>query len=796
MKQQYDPKEAEPRWQAYWEKEKIYSFDEKSKKRTYSIDTPPPYASAGHLHVGHALSYTQFEIVARIMRQLGFNVYFPPGFDNNGLPTEKYVEEKFGIDKSKTNRADFRKLCLAESRKVERVYADKVFRALGHSYDWSLLYTTIDPEAQKVSQTSFVKLYEKGDCYRAEQPVIWCCKHQTALAQAEVEDKARSTKLNYVLFDCNDGKIEIATTRPELLSSCVGIFVHPEDKRYKNIVGKKAKVPLFDYEVQIMQDEKVDMEFGTGIVMVCTFGDTTDLEWWQKHKLPLKISITKDGKLNENAKQFAGLSLGEARAAILTELKKQERLVKQEELQQTVGSCWRCSTPIEFLVAKQWFIKTLKYKKELIDYGKKVKWHPEFMRVRYEDWVKNLGWDWCISRQRFYGVPIPVWYCKRCGKEMIAEEKELPIDPIEVKPKKQCECGSKEFAAEEDVFDTWMTSSNTPEIASRWLEKPLLYKKIAPMSLRPQSHDIIRTWAFYTILKSFLLFKRVPWKELIINTFVLDEKGKGMSKSKGNVVWADDLIGRYNVDSFRYWVATASLGSDLPFKEQELVAGNKLITKLWNASKFVMLNMKGYKHKKIAEKDLSSAIDKWLLIKLNKAIKDVTDSYLKYDIASGKKKVETFFWHTFCDNYLEIVKQRLYQGSKQEKKSAQYTLYVSLLAILKLIAPLMPHITEEIYHAFFKKYEKEKSIHISRWPETPGIEDKRIESAGDAAVDVISKVRQLKTKNQKSLKSEINLALEKGILAQIKPMLSDLQAVTNAKRLEEGKFNVEFLDKI
>jgi len=492
----YEAKEVEAKWQKYWEKEKLYKFDRKSKKPIYSIDVPPPYASAGHLHVGHALHYTQFEIMARYKRMNGFNVYFAPCFDNNGLPTEKYVEEKYKISKKDTTRAEFRKLCRKESAEVEKAYADKVFRALGHSYDWDLLYTTISPEAQKVAQMSFLDLYEKGECYRGEEPTIWCTHHQTALAQAEVEDVQRKTKLNYVNFELADGdQIEIATTRPEFLPMCVGIFVHPDDKRYKKLIGKEAIVPVFGQKVKIRADEKVDKEFGSGIVMVCTFGDNTDIEWWKKHKLDLKMGMTVDGKLNELAGKFKGLSLEQGREEILEELKRENKLVKQEELEQTVGGCWRCKTPVEYLVTKQWFIRTLKHKKELIKQAKKVKWYPSFYFKRFEDWTNNLGWDWIISRQRFYGVPMPVWYCSKCGEFFLPDKKNLPVDPSEDKPKGKCKCGSGDFDPELDVFDTWMTSSMSPEISARWLEKPEQFKKLFPMSLRPQSHDIIRTWA-------------------------------------------------------------------------------------------------------------------------------------------------------------------------------------------------------------------------------------------------------------------------------------------------------------
>jgi len=784
---EYNAKEVELKWQKYWEKNKIYKFDIKNKKPIYSIDTPPPYASAGHLHVGHGLHYTQFEIIARIRRQLGYNVYFVPGFDDNGLPTEKYVEEKLGINKSKTSKAEFRKLCLKESQKVEKDYANRVFRKLGHSYDWDLLYTTISPEAQKVTQTVFLRLVKKGDCYRKEEPVIWCPHHETALAQAEVEDLQRTTNLNYIDFDIagSNEKVVIATTRPEFLPACVGVFIHPTDKRYQHLIGKEIIVPLFNHRVKIMKDETVDKEFGTGIMMVCTFGDNADIEKWKKYNLELKSILTKDGNLNNLCGKYEGMKIEEAKKKIIEDLKKEGRIKKQEPLQQTVGSCWRCNTPVEYIVTKQWFLNTLPYKKELIKRSKEIKWHPEFMRTRFVNWTQNIGWDWIISRQRYYGVPIPVWYCNECGEVILPQEKELPLDPIEFK--KKCSKCKKEATPEKDVFDTWMTSSNTPEIASRWLENPSLYKKIAPMSLRPQSHDIIRTWAFYTILKSHLLFKRIPWKDIIIGTYILDPKGKGMSKSKGNAVWVDELIEKYNVDAFRYWVGSATLGSDLPFKEQELVAGKKFLTKLWNSSRFVFMNLKDYDFKKPKELE---PMDQWFLIKLAQLIEKTKELYLNYNIANAKREIESFFWHTFCDNYLEIAKDRLYNGERKAnaKKSAQYTLYHSLLTITKLIAPITPFITEEIYQLYFKQKEKSKSIHISKWPEIIEVKDKKIEKLGDNFIEILSKVRKFKADNKLSLKTEITLTIKDA--KKLKPIVEDLKAVTKAKEIKEGSFKI------
>ncbi len=793
LEKRYDAKKVEAKWQRFWDKERIFKFDEKSKKKVYSIDVPPPYASAGHLHIGHALHYTQFEIIARFRRMYGYNVYFAPCFDNNGLPTEKYVEEKFKVNKNNITRSKFRKLCLEESKKVEKGYADRVFKVLGHSYDWDLLYTTIDPEAQKVAQTSFIDLYEKGDCYRAEEPTIWCPHHQTALAQAEVEDLKRKTKLNYIDFDLENGsRISIATTRPEFLPACVGIFVHPEDKRNSHLIGRRAIVPLFNHKVKIMKDEKVDPKFGTGIVMVCTFGDNTDIEWWKKHKLDLRNCITLDGRMNETAGKYVGLTLDEARNEMLMDLEREGRLDKQEVIEQTVGSCWRCNTPVEFIVTEQWFIKALKYKKELIKQGKKINWYPGFHRKRFENWTKNLGWDWCISRQRFYGVPIPVWYCEQCGKELVASRRELPIDPTEKKPRRRCKCGSNKFKPDYDVFDTWMTSSLTPQIALRWLEKPNRYKKIFPMSYRAQSSDIIRTWAFYTILKSYLHFRNIPWKDIAIGTYVLDERGNGMHKSKGNAIWTHEVLDRYSVDVFRYWVGDASWGNDLRFQEREFVSGSKFLTKLWNAARFVIMNLKDYR----GEKPKLELLDKWMLTKVNKVVRDSTNNFLKYNTNESKRITEQLFWHVFCDNYLEIVKDRLYNEDRRgrnARKSAQYTLYFSLLAILKLIAPIMPHISEEIYQNYFKEREKSKSIHVSGWPKySKRLEDREAERIGEEVVEVVKKVRQYKAKHGRSLKTEVVLTLNRKRKRDYMKAIDDLKAVTNAKEIKFGdKFSVK-----
>jgi len=746
LDQQPDFAAIEKRTQKFWEKEEIYKFNPDSGKPIFSVDVPPVYASAGHLHIGHALHYTQLEIPTRFFRMNGCEIYFPPCFDDNGLPTEKMVEEKYNINKASTTKSAFRKLCIKESKLVEKAYSDRVYKKLGHGYDWSLLYTTINPSAQKVAQASFLDLIKKKLAYRAEEPTLWCTYHQTALAQAEVEDKARDTFLNYIYFDLeNGGKIEIATSRPEFLPACVGIFVHPEDERYKKLIGKHAIVPLFKQKVKILADAKVDPNFGSGIVMVCTFGDNTDIEWWKLHKLELRIIVNKDGTLNELAGKYAGLRLNEAKEKVLEDLKAEGAFIRQELLKQTVGVCWRCSTPVEFIVTKQWFIQLLQNKEAFIKQGQKVKWHPEFYRKRYEDWVNNLNWDWCISRQRFFGVPIPVWYCAKCNEPTFPELTDLPIDPTKDKPKKnKCKCGSEKFVPEEDVFDTWMTSSVSPQVASKCYDQPTWYKKIYPMSLRPQSHDIIRTWAFYTIVKSWYHEKSIPWKNIMLGTFVLDSHGHGMHKSKGNAIWFDDIIGKYNVDAFRYWVATANIGEDMPFQEKEIVRGNKIILKLWNTARFAEMNS-AHLPKIAPELEL---VDKWIYSRLAEVMKTYKNYFESFEMGKARKELEMFFLHEFCDNYLEMIKYRIYGTDDKSKKAAVWTFYNVLLEILKMWAPIIPHITEEIYQVVYKKhFWQAKSIHIKQFAKLDE-PDKKLLEDGKMALEAIALIRKYKQDNQ------------------------------------------------
>ncbi len=508
----------------------------------------------------------------------------------------------------------------------------------------------------------------------------------------------------------------------------------------------------------------------------------------EKEKVkPIEI-INNDGTLNKKAGFLNGLKVKKARKRIINELKKSGRVEKIEPINHVVNTHERCGEDIEILMIEQWFIKYLDLKKKMLQWGERLRWYPEYMKVRYENWVKGLKWDWNISRQRFYGVPIPVWYCKKCGEIILPEESQLPVDPLKDKPKKKCRCGSGEFIGEKDVLDTWATSSLTPRLAIELMPKKT-WKKLYPMNLRPQAHDIITFWLFNTVVKGNLHYKKNPFKDVMISGFVLDPKGKKMSKSKGNVIAPQEVFKIYGADALRYWAASSKLGEDLPYKEKDLITGKKFITKILNASRFVFMNLK----KKAKKPKKLEKIDKFFLNKLSIMIKDATNYFENYEYSKVKFDADNFFWKDFCDNYLEIIKRRIYSGNKQEKKSAEYTLYTSLLAILKMFAPITPFITEEIYQKHFKKYEKYKSIHISNWPEMEIRKNEKLEKAGNLFIQVLEKVRKKKAEKKKSVKAEIILTLDKKVQDKLKGMLDDLKAVVNAKEIKEGKFKIEFV---
>lgn len=788
----YNPHLVEERWIKKWEEEGIYKFDsEDTQREIFSVDTPPPTVS-GKMHLGHSFSYTQQDIIIRFQRMLGKNIFYPFGTDDNGLATERLIEKTKNIRAKDMSREDFVKLCLLTLEKELRPKYLADWKRIGMSCDWSIFYTTIDKHCQRLSQLSFIDLYKKGRVYRKDAPAMWCPECQTGISQQECKDKNLNSYFNDIIFKIRDEDIVIATTRPELLPACVAIFYHPTDKRYKKYKGKTAKVPLFNFEVPIIEDERAEPEKGTGIVMCCTFGDQTDMEWQKAYNLPIKIAITTDGKMSDIAGKYKGMNILEARKAIIEDLKKEKLLIRQEQITHVVNVHERCGTEIEFLKTKQWFIKYLDMKDEMLDWGSKLNWYPEHMKARYDNWIKGLQWDWLISRQRFFGVPFPLWYCKNCEAVIIADENSLPLDPLKNNPPiKECkDCGGKKFIPDTDVMDTWATSSLTPTIAVELVKGSKNYNRLFPMTLRPQAHDIITFWLFNTIVKSQLHYGVNPWRDVVISGFVLDPHRQKMSKSKGNVVEPQEVIKKYCADALRFWAAGVKLGDDLPYQEKDIITGMKTLTKLWNASRFVTINIENFTN--ITPKNIL-LMDRWILAELNKIIKICRESYMQYNYMRAKLEIEKFFWQTFCDNYLEICKGRLYGNNLEEKRSAQYALYNTLLNILKIFAPILPFITEEIFMNFFCKIENEKSIHLSKFPEEreDWDFDKELE-IGREFVKVLEEIRKYKSLNKMSMKDEISRVVVTTKI-DIKEAIEDLKNVSKVKEIiiKKGEFKVE-----
>lgn len=726
LDKEYNSQKVEEKWLNLW-KDEMYYFDWNSKKPHYIIDTPPPYPT-GSFHIGNTLNWCYIDFIARYKRMKGYEVMFPQGWDCHGLPTEVKVEEKYGISKNDVPRGKFRELCVAFTEEnIEKMR--KTMKRMGFSVDWSKEYITMYPEYYSKTQLSFVRMHNKGLIYKSYHPVIYCPRCQTTIALAEIEYKSGKTTLNYINFD--DGVI-IATTRPELIPACVAIAVNPSDERYKHLVGKKVRVPTTEYEVEIIEDEEVDPEFGTGIVMICTFGDRQDVKWWKKHNLELRIILDNNGLLNEKAGKYRGLTIKEARERILKDLKNEGRLLKQEEIDHNVGVCWRCKTPVEIIAEEQWFVKVERDK--ILNAARKIKWIPNHMLSRLESWVEGMEWDWVISRQRIFATPIPVWYCKKCGKIKIAKEEWLPVDPTKDKPLEPCECGSTEFVGEDDVLDTWMDSSITSLIISGW---PNL--KEYPTSLRPQGHDIIRTWAFYTILRSIALVNQIPWYEIVINGMVLGEDGRKMSKSLGNIIQPDEVIEKYGADALRQWAASGVVGSDVIFTWKEVISASRFQQKFWSILRFTMLHIKDYKPNNEDLNYLRDA-DKWILSKLNRLIKEVDEHMENYRFGDALKAIRSFAWYEYADNYLEIVKNRLYAGNEDEKRAARYVLYKTMDVLCRLIAPFTPFLAEECWSKF-----KDGSVHLQSYPKPDeGLIDEEAEKKGEVIKEIVVAIRRFK----------------------------------------------------
>ena len=786
LSKKYNFHESEKKWQDFWKDNNIYKYNFHREKETFSIDTPPPTVS-GSLHIGHIFSYTQAEIIARYERMQGKNVFYPFGFDDNGLPTERLVEKERGIKAVNMPRSEFTKICLETASKYEEKFKE-LWMSMGFSTDWSLKYSTIDKNVQRISQKAFMDMAKCGKAYMKESPVLWCTTCQTSIAQAELETIECESVFNYIPFTCENEEIIVATTRPELLYGCVCLFINPKDKRYEKFKGKKVKVPLYGFEIPILEDEKVSMDKGTGAVMCATFGDITDVEWYEKYNLPYKRVILKDGSISPEVPFISNLKVKAARKKIIEILKENNLLIKSENIMHNVSVHERCKEPIEIIPSTQWYINILSEKEKYLKAADEINWHPDSMKIRYINWVENLKWDWCISRQRYFGIPFPIWYCKKCGKVYYAEEESLPVNPLEDSPKKPCSCGSHEFIPETAVLDTWATSSLSPLINGRWKTKEDITEKLIPMGMRTQAHEIIRTWAFYSIVRSLYHLGIIPWKDIMICGYVLAKKGEKISKSKNNGTFSPEaLISNNSADALRYWSAGAKLGTDTMFSEADLKISKRFLTKLWNAGSFTIMQLGGYKKKK---PETLLPVDLWII---NKALETekIAKGYLdNYEIGLARQAVDEFFWKDYCDFYLEIVKDRLYKPElhgENERRSAQYALYKVYLEILKMYSIYVPHITEEIYHGYFIDFEKESSIHLLTWEKTIKIKDEKILSFGEDLKYIIGEVRKFKTSNNFSMKEEIELLkliVPKALEEFIKITLKDIKACTSSKSIE------------
>ena len=842
----YKHKDLESEWKDKWKENQVYSWDPNgSRENTFVIDSPPPTVS-GSLHIGHVFSYTHQDLLARYNRMKGKNICYPMGWDDNGLPTERRVQNLFRVKCNPSvpydsdwkaerrkkgpvleiSRQNFIEACATVTHEDEAAFED-LWRTLGLSIDWDLQYATIDEHCRKISQTSFLEMVDKGMAYSMEAPTMWDVDFQTAVAQAEVVDHMRPGKFHDIRFTVDGGgDFVISTTRPELLPACIAVVAHPDDERYQDLFGKHAVTPLFDAKVPILASDHADPEKGTGILMVCTFGDSADVEFWKRSGLPIKQVIGRAGtllpitfgegnfhsenveKAQKNYDELAGLAVKEAKARV-AELLAADQLpdgrcplvAEPHSIEHPVKYYEKGDRPLEFVPTRQWFVRLLEHRDALKAQGSKIKWHPSFMETRYQHWVEGLNLDWCISRQRYFGVPFPVWYpldaqgeCK-FDEPIFAKPEQLPVDPMSFVPEGYTEeqrGRPNGFAGDPDVMDTWATSSLTPQIISHWSLDEKRHEKLFPMDIRPQSHEIIRTWAFYTIVKAWIHNNDIPWKHVVISGWILDPDRKKMSKSVGNVVTPHHLLEDYSSDGVRYWAARARLGADTAFDEGVLKVGKKLTTKLFNASRFVLSQLERVD----ADLDdltvdlITDQVDLDFFNRLKQTAIDAGNAFEKFDYAAALEVSEKEFWG-FCNNYLELVKKRSYSDDDTpERKSALATLAQSLKLFLRLFAPFLPFITEEIWSWRFSKSEgKEGSVHRAPWPtceEYGDLGKPDVPGCYEAGVEVLIQIRSAKTEGKVNLRWPIDKLKVTGSAESLKALKNAIGDVVGAGSVNES----------
>ncbi|MFN6316236.1 MAG: valine--tRNA ligase [Rhodoluna sp.] len=826
----------EEKWSIRWSDEGTYRFRRDSQAEIYSIDTPPPTVS-GSLHVGHVFSYTHTDVVARYKRMQGKEVYYPMGWDDNGLPTERRVQNYFGVrcdpslpyvsnftppyeggdnksskaaDQIPISRRNFIELCEKLTAEDELQF-EALWRQLGLSVDWAQTYQTISTSAQKVSQQAFLNNLARGEAYQSMAPTLWDVTFRTAVAQAELEDREQPGAYHRIGFNGPNGKVFIETTRPELIPACVALVAHPDDERYQPLFGKNVRTPLFDVEVPVVSHRLAQIDKGSGIAMICTFGDVTDVIWWRELDLPNRAIIGFDGRIQDTAPEgitseqglaffaeLAGKTVFSAKTRIVELLQESGDMVGEAKpITHPVKFFEKGDKPLEIVSTRQWYIRNGgrdgALRVRLLELGKELRFHPDFMRVRYENWVNGLTGDWLISRQRFFGVPIPVWYQLDAEgnadfeKILVPEASQLPIDPSSDVPAgfTQAQRGKPNgFIGEVDIMDTWATSSLTPQLAGGWLDDPELFAKVFPYDLRPQGQDIIRTWLFSTVLRSQQEEGKLPWSDAAISGWILDPDRKKMSKSKGNVVTPNDLLVEHSSDAVRYWACSARLGTDAAFDTGQMKIGRRLAIKILNAAKFVLSF-----ELPADSAEVNIPVDQSLLLNLAEVVTEASKAFENYDHTKALELTEKFFWN-FTDNYLELVKERAYgQGgfSSAEQASAIIALRKALLSLLRLFAPFLPFATDEVW-----SWWQEGSIHRSSWPKaselTEGLDSAFLELL-PLAEQALFGIRKAKSDAKASMKADVlsaTLVIPPAALAQMELLSADLRA---AGRIAELSFD-------
>ena len=816
-----------------WERDGIYRFDRTAeRKNIFSIDTPPPTVS-GSLHMGHVFSYTHTDTLARFWRMRGKSVFYPMGWDDNGLPTERRVQNYYGVscdpslsyvenfeppfrgDPPKDSRAipisrpNFIELCDELTAQDEKVFED-LFRRLGLSVDWSLLYTTISEHARRTAQSAFLGNLERGEAYTQEAPTLWDVDFGTAVAQAELEDRERPGafhKLKFHVPDESRSEFVVETTRPELIAACVGLVAHPDDARYQHLFGKVAHTPIFNVEVPIFAHPLAQQDKGSGIAMVCTFGDLTDVIWWRELNLNTRPTIGRDGRfvadapavMSDKAKlqyaRLAGKTVKQAQVLTVEMLRETGELIDEPRaITHAVKFYEKGDRPLEIVTSRQWYIRNggrdQALRDKLLARGDELTWHPDFMQHRYANWVGGLNGDWLVSRQRYFGVPVPLWYRLDAHGEVIYDnplvptKDQLPIDPSTDLPNgfvAEQRGQANGFVGDPDIMDTWATSSLTPQIAGRWIDDQDLFTRIFPMDVRPQGHDIIRTWLFATMVRSNFEHNQAPWKNAALSGWILDPDRKKMSKSKGNVVTPSDLFDQYGSDAVRYWAACARPGVDTTFSEEQMKVGRKLATKLLNLTKFVL----GAGELTIDSKP-TDLIDHAMLTRLAVVVDEATLALEQFDYARALERTEAFFWW-FCDDYVELVKTRAYSPG-QESASARSSLHRALNILQRLFAPMLPFATEEVW-----SWWQSGSIHLANWPttqETLADFDASDDSVAllEATCVVLAAVRRAKTEAKVSQRAEVAELIITASSATIKLLQTNILDLQNAGALKQIKF--------